>query len=466
MPEHSILVGDCREWMRKLKPNSIDAVVTDPPYELGFMEKSWDQSGVAFDPETWKLALRVLKPGGHLLAFGGTRTYHRIAVAIEDAGFEIRDSIDWIYGQGFPKSLDVSKAIDKMHGAEREPTGEVKTRHGGGAHSDKIQQLDPNARETPITRAATPEATRFEGWGTALKPAHEPIVVARKPLVGTVAANVLGHGTGAINVDGCRVGTDGGTSRSGQAPYPKREDGREDRSGSWARTGHAIESIAAGRWPPNVLLTHSPGCRHAGTRTVATGTAVQRNGGGQKIGAICYSGTDKDLVRPDATYGENGHEEIPAYECVPGCPVAMMDAQSGELKSGKPSGTRNADSMTFGQVRGNGSTLTGFGDAGGASRFFPTFEWSDFDFRYCAKASTKDRGGKGNIHPTVKPIAIMRWLVRLVTPTGGVVLDPFAGSGTTVIAAIREGFHALGIEQSEEYARIAKVRIEGLTSSI
>jgi hypothetical protein len=207
-----IRLGDCREVLKQLPDCSIDSIVTDPPYELGFMGKSWDSTGVAYDVTVWQECLRVLKPGGHLLAFGGSRTYHRLAVAIEDAGFQIRDQIMWVYGSGFPKSLNIGKAIDKAAGAEREVIGqkmyarkgvaiaEERTAIGGGSFGE--------ARMGDITTPATDKAKEWEGWGTALKPAHEPIVLARKPLDGTVANNVLTHGVGGINIDGCRVGSE------------------------------------------------------------------------------------------------------------------------------------------------------------------------------------------------------------------------------------------------------------------
>jgi hypothetical protein len=209
-----LLHGDCVELMRAMPENSVDSIVTDPPYELSFMGKAWDGAGIAYSLVMWGEAFRVLKPGGHLLAFGGTRTYHRMACAIEDAGFEIRDSIHWVYGSGFPKSLNVGKAIDKAAGAEREVVG--KRTHIGYPDGDGVAHLS-NAkghfgqtieRRHDITAPATAEAARWEGWGTALKPAHEPVVVARKPLSGTVAGNVLVWGTGGLNIDGCRVGTE------------------------------------------------------------------------------------------------------------------------------------------------------------------------------------------------------------------------------------------------------------------
>ena len=207
---------ECLTAMKQMPENSVDSIVTDPPYELGFMGKSWDGSGIAYSVEMWSEALRVLKPGGHLLAFGGTRTYHRMACAIEDAGFEIRDSIHWIYGSGFPKSHDVSKAIDKAAGATRKVVGTkrldgnaaMSTKEKGGTCATGTNSVGVAPIDVSITAPATPEAQRWQGWGTALKPAHEPVVVARKPLVGIVAANVLEHGTGALNIDGCRIGTE------------------------------------------------------------------------------------------------------------------------------------------------------------------------------------------------------------------------------------------------------------------
>lgn len=394
-----VLVGDCRELMRSMSDASIDAIVTDPPYELGFMGKKWDASGIAYDLEVWREALRVLKPGGHLLAFGGTRTYHRMACAIEDAGFDVRDSIHWIYGSGFPKSLDVSKAIDKAAGAER--TEVIGARHRNVKPFDDGNGWNNNNTtgnyeyKAPVTDAAK----QWQGWGTALKPAHEPIVVARKPLVGTVAANVLEHGTGAVNVDGCRVGTAGGTRKHGP---PSMQPGNSlAGSVSGVFNGGGCEPIDAGRWPANIVLGHSPDC---------------------------------------------------GDECAEGCAVAEMDRQSGMFKG--QVGMKALSKVQF-KVGGNRTAQQfqqGSTDFGGASRFFPCF-------RYQAKASKRDRGD-GNTHPTVKPVELMRWLVRLVTPPNGLVLDPFTGSGTTGVACAREGFDFVGLELLDNHADIARRRIE------
>jgi len=309
--------------------------VCDPPYELGFMGKRWDSTGIAYDVTLWTECLRVLKPGGHLIAFGGSRTYHRLAVAIEDAGFEIRDQIQWIYGNGFPKS----------HNLEDD----------------------------------------WKGWGTALKPAHEPAVLARKPLCGTVADNVMTWGCGALNIDGCRV--------SG-APWHRNDNGIGDR-GMWAGLGqrHYAEQHTAGRWPANVILDEA---------------AAQ-----------------------------------------------VLDEQSGYAKSN--GGIRNNKKVMDMFLLGKNPilALSPYHDSGGASRFF-----------YVAKASKAEReagldsdSDRANHHPTVKPIELMRYLVRLVTPNGGTVLDPFMGSGSTGCAAMLEGMDFIGIDITPEYVEIARRRI-------
>lgn len=368
--------GDCREVIRSLADSSIDSVVCDPPYALvsivkrfgaegakdgksaapyqrtgrGFMGKRWDNGEAAFAAEFWAEVLRVLKPGGHVLAFSGTRTYHRLAVAIEDAGFEIRDQIGWAYGSGFPKSHDVSKGIDKRAGAERVviSAGTPVKRMIPGADQHKGGWEKNNGREyVPTnTAAATDEAAEWEGWGTALKPAWEPIVMARKPLFGTVVNNVLEHGTGAINIDGGRVGE---------------------------------------RWPANII--------HDGSPEVV------------------------DAFPPDAG----------AFAPVRGT---------------EPS---NAVTNVYG-ARDRTATVH-YGDSGSAARFF-----------YTAKADADDR--LGSKHPTVKPLDLMQYLVRLVTPPGGLVLDPFAGTGTTGEAAFREGMRAVLIEREPEYQADIARRME------
>ena len=441
-----ILHGDCRQQLATLEDCSVDSIVTDPPYELGFMGKKWDASGIAYDPTVWSECLRVLKPGGHLLAFGGTRTYHRMTVAIEDAGFEIRDSLHWLYGSGFPKSLDVSKAIDKALGVQRAVIGtrrDVATRiYDNGEGSRLPEEIDVTAPATPAAAAAA------AGWGTALKPAHEPIVLARKPLVGTVAANVMAYGTGALNIDGCRIGaTPGDEPLKWSTP----------RGGIWSTDSTATATATAtGRWPANLILTHSSDCQQTGT-TTDTFTVV--------AGFRDYAQNSNFGARAQVTQKPQS-VEVATWDCVAGCPVAALNAQSGNRPGG-----------TFPTQRGSG-VATGFGpglpteggrramgDSGGASRFFTTTEWDpqiDVPFLYVAKPSRRERnaGLDGtNAHPTVKPVALMRHLVRLVTPLGGTVLDPFLGSGTTAVAATLEGFAWIGCELTDDYLPIIQARV-------
>jgi len=412
---YELHLGDCIATMRTMADNSVDSIVTDPPYELGFMGKAWDASGIAYNVEMWREALRVLKPGGHLLAFSGSRTYHRMAVAIEDAGFDIRDQIMWVYGSGLPKSLDVSKAIDKAAGAVREVIGHDAAKAAKQTAKQDTEAYGDYAGSTGnISAPATDAARQWEGWGTALKPAHEPICVARKPLAKglTVAANLLQFGTGAINIDGCRVGDESTrratlkimTSRGASGDSYANQDHRyADRSSSYP-TGSD-----AGRWPANII--------------------------------------------------HDGSQEVVAL---------FPEQESGSRAAGVRMG------MGFHGAGGDGGpAITGSG--GSAARFF-----------YCAKASRADRNEglvspgtavvtkdatmrdcetadwsarNGNHHPTVKPTALMAYLVRLVTPPGGLVLDPFMGSGSTGKACMREGFRFIGIDMTPEYVEIARARI-------
>lgn len=383
----TLLNDDCLMALRGMPDNSVDSVVTDPPYGLaampsskitetmiawcsgdrsfipegaGFMGRTWD----AFvpPPAVWDEVFRVLKPGGYLLAFAGSRTQDLMGLSIRLSGFEIRDSIYWMYGSGFPKSMNVGKMLDKVS-------------------------------------PSTPDAGRWQGWGTALKPAAEPIIVARKPLAEkTVAANVLTHGTGAMNIDASRIGTSGATKRSGQAAYPVNDDGTEDRSKSWARTGHAIEEINAGRFPANVILDEFS----AGLLDEQSG--ILKSGGG-----------DKGSTAPRRVYQQKDYKE---------------------------------------DIR--------VPDQGGASRFFLNIESDDVaPFYYGAKAGKKERPVvDGLAHPTVKPLALMRYLIKLVTPPGGVVLEPFAGSGTTVEAAMLEEFDVIAVERDESYIPLIQSRID------
>ena len=353
----SLHVGDSRDVLRGIADASVDAVVCDPPYELGFMGRKWDASGIAYDVDLWRQVARAMKPGAHLLAFGGTRTYHRMTCAIEDAGFEIRDCIAWIYGSGFPKSLDVSKAIDKAAGAERKVVGSytvggtaAKGKHKGRATCAADEGSAKGATlDLAITAPATDDARRWAGWGTALKPAHEPIVVARKPIEGTVANNVATYGTGAINVDGCRV--------------------------AYTTETELGDVRVVGRWPANVAL-------------------------------------DEEAAQ--------GMGEPSRY-------FYTAKASTFEREQGLAHRTKRKVS----------------------------------DGREATADNPRLRGEslRGNTHPTVKPIDLMRWLCRLVAPPNGLILDPFAGSGSTLIAAHAEGFRAVGIELDEEHASIARDRL-------
>jgi DNA modification methylase len=389
--------GDCLDIMAALPDESIDAVVTDPPYGLAFMGRSWDQAGIVFNIDTWKHCLRLLKPGGHLLAFGGTRTSHRLACAIEDAGFEIRDSIAWLYGSGFPKSLDVSKAIDKAAGAEREVVGRYKSPEGttginsrdddyGFGLGDMSQRL--------LIAPATDAAKQWAGWGTALKPSFELVVVARKPIQGTVANNVMAHGTGAINIDTCRVAHNEPPGKP-QRGMAGREKGQLGGGGTASYRERETDAASpAGRWPTNVVIDD-------------TAAAEIDEQSGNRLG---FS-TQRHLS--------------PKKPC-------MFGHGDG------------ADTKPF---------HDGYDDTGGASRFFPTF-------RYHPKAPTTERPtAEGIAHPTVKPLDLMRWLVRLVTPPHGLVLDPFAGSGTTAEACIHEHKRCIAIEREQDYLPLITARL-------
>ena len=393
---YKLEIGNSKELLKNLPDNSIDAIVTDPPYELGFMGKKWDASGIAYDVDLWKECLRVLKPGGHLLAFSGSRTYHRMAVAIEDAGFDIRDQIMWVYGSGFPKSHDVSKAIDKAAGAEREILGPSIHHSKNWKPSNTLRSLNKLYNKDDdgkyITAPATDEAKEWNGWGTALKPAHEPICVARKPLIGTVAENVLQYGTGAINIDGCRVGSEQIKQRVGKnllKSFSKNAVDQNFRPNDYYANddGIYVSGSPSGRWPANLI--------HDGSAEVLAGF-------------------------PD----EN--EKTPArfFYCAKAS-KRDRDEGCGELEE-KTAGQRTGRAE-------NSAGITGYAGATGPAR---------------------------NYHPTVKPTELMQYLCRLVTPQNGIILDPFTGSGSTGKAAILEGFRFIGFDMQHEYIEIAKARIE------
>ena len=422
--------GDCLDVLKTLPDNSIDSIVTDPPYGLAFMGKRWDYDIPSVD--IWRECLRVLKPGGHALIFGGTRTYHRMTCRVEDAGFEIRDMIAWVYGSGFPKSLDVSKAIDKAAGAEREVVGSklglpgyhLNPHDGGEAlgHGLSSSTYETRLKSSQITAPTTEAAKQWQGWGTALKPALEPITMARKPLVGTVAANVLAHGTGALNIDGCRVGRDADDVSGWSASGSKASENRAMSGANYAREA---KPDAAGRWPANLI----------------------HDGSGDVLAGFPSSGPSK-------------------------------------ARTGKRTGKRTG---TYGEFAGQDDVVMGHDDEGGsAARFFYCAKASKADReeglegapdRVLAMSNqAKAELARGNMHegesgmntakvrknhhPTVKPTDLMRYLCRLITPPNGVVLDPFMGSGSTGKAAVLEGFGFIGIEREAEYVRIASARIE------
>lgn len=631
------MTGDCRDVLRDLPANSIDAIVCDPPYGLaahttedieaaltawlsrkrhktkkkGFMGKEWD--GFVPGPETWRACRRVLKPGGYVLAFAGTRTMDLMAIAIRLAGFELRDTISYLFGSGFPKGHDISKAIDRKLKKKRKVIGQ--RRGQGNIPNDRGKWgLKPNT-PVDVTLPASQKAFDWQGFNVALKPAHEPIILARKPLDGTVAENVLKWGTGGLNIDGCRVGTDTVTINTW-------DDGSKPFGGG---AGHPYTGRqTTGRWPSNVVLQHSDGCRCAGTKKIDGGRTDTRPEGDAGRGDKTQwrfrptAQTRRGYADPDGT------ETTEQWECVDGCPVKMLDEQSGYSHSGSGSGGIWAPST--GKPAG-----PQHGDAGTASRFFEQFTHNDdlilhttmevinkwnqeiastvakysnqiekhvdsvlnavvtsvvpgvnlssdlkehsihvtqpelkiisaiaiatilslengywpecgrekhsqnkclvkfvdlcaqtgtmkiminhlklngsavpvtlkitsqnmvhgdqalARFKYCAKASRRERelglhdfpsknvnDGRGtsidnpyqrgdtvrhNTHTTVKPVDLMRYLVRLVTPPNGMVLDPFTGSGTTGIACMLEGFDFFGVEREEEYAEIARHRI-------
>lgn len=392
----NLILGDCLEKLKDLEDNSIDSIVTDPPYGISFMNKKWDYNVPTVD--VWKECLRVLKPGGHLLSFAGTRTQHRMCVNIEDAGFEIRDMIAWVYGSGFPKSHNISKAIDKSAGVKRKIIGPKI--NVDGSKSRKTAKLTNAGKNISgmkdggnlETEPATDEAKYWNGWGTALKPAFEPITVARKPLSEkTIVKNVLKHGTGGINIDECRVEfSKNDDPRIGKDYHHNAKAGLENGSNKDNKSGEKQQlHNPQGRFPANFI--------HDGSEEV------------KEVFPITKSGAMKHKVE---AYG--------------------------------------GDSNT-GFLRGTSGPHNQHGDSGSASRFF-----------YCAKTTKKDRTNEGTVenkHPTVKPTDLMCYLVRLVTPKGGTVLDPFMGSGSTGKACNIEGFNFIGIEMEEDSYNIAKERI-------
>jgi len=615
-------LGDCREILPKLPENSVDAVVCDPQYGLsehttadiveclkswltgaefekgggGFMNKKWD--AWVPGPDIWSAIHRVLKPGGYLLAFAGTRTSDLMGIAIRLAGFEIRDSIDWVYGSGFPKSSRVNQSPKFCQCGEAERNGESTSReqrragrndkavlsaggdllvadgvrsrrigsdsqdgyrqdrgsdgerppHNGvtvpassplqqrapehshsGEHEDDqaSESTDSLFRAQCTNHLASKDSTRrtskhdvqkdtscdhrsradmsctgdhssgieedfscddygtvfprcqvcgkpvADGWGTALKPAHEPIVVARKPLDGTVAQNAMKHGTGGLNIDGCRVGT---TKDIPASPRRAKQGAAYGDLSKDPATGSGWDKNV-GRWPPNILLAHHPDCKSIGTRKVKGYTINRWEDGAKPFGGGAGHPFESEQT-PDG--------EVEVWECVEGCPIKELDRQSGEGVSANQPRTRKEDQAAGMFGLGKATESNQFGDSGGASRFFPCFKYEpkasrsereagcehlpkkspgectdrqDGSAGLTPRAGAGRSGGARNYHPTVKPVNLCRWLVRLVCPRGGVVLDPFGGSFTTAIAAYEEGCSCIVIEKEPDYFEIGKARL-------
>jgi DNA modification methylase len=393
-----IIRGDCLEKLKELADNSVDACVCDPPYGLKFMGKKWDYEVPSID--IWRECLRVLKPGAHLLSFGGTRTYHRMVVAIEDAGFEIRDQLQWLFGSGFPKSLDISKAIDKMHGAEREVV-ETRIKNTGthyyengakmGRANYGVRQGDSKVQyeniELPTTAPATDDAKQWQGFGTALKPANEPIVLARKPLSEkTVALNVLKWGTGGLNIDASRIGSE---------PVPCQVSSAGSGYNKYDASGYPGKVVyqTQGRFPANILLDEE----------AAEMLDEQSGNAGASGGASRFFYVAKASKRERNAGLEGMSKKLTGTQNEINLPVTGNHGQTGKLN--------------------------------------------------------KPMEPQQNFHPTVKPIKLMQYLIRLITPPNGIVLDPFMGSGSTGVAAKSLGFEFIGIELNEEYCEIAERRM-------
>lgn len=506
---NQLLHGDCLEVLKKIPDETFDSCVSDVPYGLGkreptpeeilqylsgsslklgdFMDKDWEIPSLL----VWKEIYRVLKPGAYVLCFGGTRTFDLISLGIRMAGFECRDCIadfsvelpvlQWTYGSGMPKSHNVGKALDKKKGAVRENDFKSTTvRQTPNSNSHRGTHVCNNCGKfygsaaanckCPKSKPVTEEAITWEGYGTGLKPAWEPILLFRKPFKGSVADNVLRYGTGALNIDATRVKH---ASKEDFEEHQKQVEAVRKKGGvrgnSWKNASDlsgAEEVKEAGRWPANLVLSHAPECQRSGSKIVRgsnnPGRESQRgigfNVGSHKAGSI-----------PSYTDPNNyGMEEVDSWVCTPGCPVAEMDAQSGSRPStltgrADPAiahehpGTEMKPNSTFLGERQHLSRV--YADAGGASRFFTQFD--GVPFRYIPKANRMEAGSHEFevLHPTLKPLALMRWLVRLVTQKGGLVLDPYCGSGSTCHAALIEGCDYLGIERDKDSFEEAQRRL-------
>ena len=432
---YELHLGKMQDELKTLNENSIDCIVTDPPYELGFMGKSWDNSGVAFQRETWEHCFRVLKPGAYLLAFGGTRTFHRIACAIEDAGFEIRDTIMWLYGSGFPKSMNIGLAIDKKNGVESEIIGFADTtmpdfrdvgkkqKEISGIDKLTFGQIENSARkEQPIYKAQN----EWDGWGTQLKPAYEPIIVARKPFKGSLVDNVIEYGVGGINIDECRVGTE--TISTHNAPAGTFAGGPENRGSDTSSYKDHI-----GRFPANIITD--------GSDEVSQGFPI--SGSGNNNGKVFnyagkeYHNSDTSMFNGDKPQAPSNYNDAGSAMRYFYCAKASKKDRDEGLDEFEEKKVYGED-MNWGYGNNNGDN---FGDR-------------------IANVSRK------NTHPTVKPTELMQYLIRLVAPKNAIILDPFMGSGSTGKAVMFENkerntnYKFIGIEMTEEYLPICEARIK------
>lgn len=433
----SLKSGDCLDVLKELESNSVDALLTDPPAGISFMGKAWDHNKggrdqwIAWLTEVMSEVMRVLKPGAHGLVWAIPRTSHWTATALENAGFEVRDVVTHLFGSGFPKSLDISKAIDKAAGAEREVIG---LKHDAAKRSrtfvseewqrPALHDKEAILRNMQITAPSTHEAEQWQGFGTALKPASEHWVLVRKPISEkTVAANVLKWSTGGLNIDQSRIE---GSPRNPGFVNPSESDRDMMATSNTKLIGYKSPS---GRFPANLVLSHNADCVMLEIEQVKS--------------------LDKSFYEPG---GINTSE---TWECTEGCAVKELDGQSGDSKSTggqavNRSGKWDANGMTTSSVE---KRDPGFGDTGGASRFF-----------YCAKPSKRERNagleGLVNAHPTVKSLKLMQYLITMITPPGGTIIDPFMGSGSTGVAAKKAGFGFIGIERETDYLEIAQKRID------
>jgi len=433
--KNKILCGDSLEVLKDFEDNYFDSVVTDPPYGLAFMGKKWDYD--VPQVELWKEVYRVLKPGGHILSFAGSRTYHRMAVNIEDAGFEIRDMLGWLYGSGFPKSHNIGKAVDKIQGNKRETLTEIQkenlfekekeiisekktkdfSHHKGSMMSkETTDKFDTKTKNITVSKGNS----EWEGWGTALKPAHEPIVMARKPFNTSVAENVLTHGTGGINIDECRVGTE-------LIKTSAKKTGESFSSVGGKKTGFTKgckESTHEGRFPANIIHDGSEEVLEIFPETGKSSKSLVSNK--NSLFGLAGGLKNKDIV--ERGHNDNGGTAARFFYCA---------------KASKAERDMGLDGFP---KKSNAFMATNNGTSGKASKGMEGFK----------------NQPKANYHPTVKPIKLMEYLVRLVTPKEGIVLEPFAGSGTTLIACKQQGFNYIGIEREQEYCDIAEARLKGV----